>query len=73
LERPRYASLGDLAIDPLVIWELWKERNASIFQRRHLSPESLIAKIEEEVITWSLAGAKATEANQQIILNYGVA
>jgi hypothetical protein len=42
----------------LVAWELWKERNNRIFQRRHSTSESLISKIKEEARTWCLAGAK---------------
>ena len=45
------------ALTILVAWELWKERNARIFQRCHSASESLVVKIEE-VRTWCLAGAK---------------
>jgi len=45
------------ALTILVAWELWKERNARIYQRRHSASESLVVKIKEEVRT-SLAGAK---------------
>jgi len=49
-------AIGSLTI--LVTWELWKERNARIFQRHHSTAERLIAEIKEEARTWCLAGAK---------------
>ena len=42
----------------LVAWEIWKERNARIFDRRHNTTEALIGKIKEEARLWCAAGAK---------------
>jgi hypothetical protein len=42
----------------LVIWEIWKERNARVF-RKKLSPTFVILdKIKSEDRLWVLAGAK---------------
>ncbi|KAJ1266865.1 hypothetical protein BS78_07G012200, partial [Paspalum vaginatum] len=42
----------------LVVWQIWLERNARIFQRRGRSVPDLVAAIKEEVRLWGLAGAK---------------
>ncbi|KAF8711217.1 hypothetical protein HU200_029233 [Digitaria exilis] len=42
----------------LVMWEIWKERNGRVFQRRESSVPSLLGKIKNEVVAWRLAGAK---------------
>jgi hypothetical protein len=42
----------------LVAWEIWKERNARIFDRHHNTMEALIGKIKEEARLWCAAGAK---------------
>jgi len=42
----------------LVVWELWKERNARTFERREQSATTLLLEIKEEAIAWGLAGAK---------------
>ena len=40
----------------LTTWELWKERNARIFNRRFVSTQELAAKIKEEGKVWTIAG-----------------
>jgi hypothetical protein len=42
----------------LVIWEVWKERNDRVFNRRAAAPPSLLAKIKSEASAWMAAGAK---------------
>ena len=42
----------------LVIWELWKERNARVFRRREASTLTLMTNIKAEAAAWMLAGAK---------------
>ncbi|KAJ1298448.1 hypothetical protein BS78_01G454400, partial [Paspalum vaginatum] len=42
----------------LVVWQIWLERNARIFQRRERSATDLIASIKAEARLWGLAGAK---------------
>ena len=42
----------------LVAWEIWKERNARIFDRRLSTAEALITKIKDEARLWCAAGAK---------------
>jgi len=41
----------------LVIWEIWKERNARVFQQRESRVLSLFAKIKNEAAAWAQAGA----------------
>ena len=46
----------------LLIWEIWKERNARVF-RNTASPTTIItAKIKEEAHLWALAEAKHMSA-----------
>lgn len=42
----------------LIIWEIWKERNARTFDRRESSTTALLAKIRDEAAAWIVAGAK---------------
>lgn len=46
------------ALTMLVTWEMWKKRNARVFQHREISALSLFAKIKKEANDWSLAGEK---------------
>ncbi|WVZ79896.1 hypothetical protein U9M48_027421, partial [Paspalum notatum var. saurae] len=39
----------------LVVWQIWLERNARIFQRRERSAPDLIANIKAEARLWGLA------------------
>lgn len=41
--------------------EVWKERNAIIFQSKLTNPLDLVAKLKDEGRTWDLAGAKGLE------------
>jgi hypothetical protein len=43
----------------LVSWEIWKERNARVFQNHSVTSNMLVTKIKDEEATWCLAGAKA--------------
>jgi len=42
----------------LVVWEIWKERNARTFHRKEQSATNLLLKIKEEARAWGMAGAK---------------
>jgi hypothetical protein len=42
----------------IVTWELWKERNARIFNNVSIMPTIIFDKIKLEARTWVLAGAK---------------
>jgi len=42
----------------LVNWEIWKERNSRIFDRREVSTLTLLGKIKEEARMWGFAGAR---------------
>jgi hypothetical protein len=43
---------------PVITWEIWKERNARIFDRRESLTATLLANIRSEVSSWIVAGAK---------------
>ena len=49
---------GVKSIIILICWEIWKERNARIFDRLEAPSFMIIAKIKDEISTWSLGGAK---------------
>ena len=42
----------------LITWELWKERNARVFNNKFTMPSALLDKIKDEGKNWILAGAK---------------
>ena len=42
----------------LVNWEIWKERNTRIFNRRECSTALLLSKIKEEARAWGIVGAR---------------
>jgi hypothetical protein len=42
----------------LIIWELWKERNARVFSNKASMPLAVMQKIKDESKNWILAGAK---------------
>jgi len=42
----------------LVNWEIWKERNARIFDRCESSTIALLTKIKQEAWAWGIAGAR---------------
>ena len=41
----------------LVMWEVWKERNARVFRNTASPTTIIVAKIKEEAHLWALAGA----------------
>ncbi|KAF8697469.1 hypothetical protein HU200_036071 [Digitaria exilis] len=46
----------------LVTWEIWKERNGRVFQRKEHSTIALMATIKSEPEAWTRAGARHLEA-----------
>ena len=42
----------------LITWEIWKERNARVFNNKFIMPSLLVQKIKDEAGNWILAGAK---------------
>ena len=46
------------SITLLVIWEVWKERNARVFRRQEAPTLSLVASIKAEAATWTHTGEK---------------
>ena len=42
----------------VVVWTIWKERNARIFEQKETAMMQLIAKAKEEASMWATAGAK---------------
>ncbi|XP_073363459.1 uncharacterized protein [Aegilops tauschii subsp. strangulata] len=47
---------------PLVTWDIWKHRNACIFDLQQPSARHLFASIQDDVRTWASAGAKGLQA-----------
>ena len=43
----------------LIAWEIWKERNARVFNNTFSMPSTLIQKIKDEGKDWILAGDKS--------------
>jgi hypothetical protein len=42
----------------LVLWEVWLERNARVFNHHESSIPSILAKIKSEISVWVAAGAR---------------
>ena len=42
----------------LITWEIWKERNARVFNNKFVMPSILVQRIKDEAKNWILAGAK---------------
>ena len=42
----------------LITWEIWKERNARIFNNKYTTPSATFQRIKTESKNWILAGAK---------------
>jgi hypothetical protein len=42
----------------LVIWEIWRQRNARVFTNHETSAVGLLAKIKNEAAAWVSAGVK---------------
>ena len=42
----------------LISWELWNERNARIFRNTAVPVGVIVARIKEETLLWSIAGAR---------------
>ena len=42
----------------LITWEIWKERNARVFNNTFTMPSTLLQRIKSESSNWILAGAK---------------
>jgi hypothetical protein len=49
---------GTRSLTMLVMWEIWLERNARVFDRFESSVPTIVSKIKSEVTTWIVAGAK---------------
>jgi hypothetical protein len=57
-EAPDINRHGTRSLLLLVIWEIWLERNARVFNRVESSALTVFTKIKSETSTWILAGAK---------------
>lgn len=55
---PSMARRGLRSIIMLVCWEIWKERNARIFEHKESATAQLLQKIKDEARVWVMAGAK---------------
>jgi hypothetical protein len=50
------------SITLLVLWEIWLERNARVFNRVESSVPTVLAKIKSETSAWIVARAKGLAA-----------
>jgi hypothetical protein len=53
---------GTRSLTLLVLWEIWLERNARVFNRVESSVPTVLAKIKSETLAWIVAGAKGLAA-----------
>ncbi|KAM0853990.1 hypothetical protein ACQ4PT_050734 [Festuca glaucescens] len=44
-------------VSNLVCWEIWKERNRRIFEKKELPMAAMIIRLKDEAAAWKLAGA----------------
>jgi len=42
----------------LISWEIWKERNARIFDRKEATSNNIFFKVGDDLGSWVLAGVK---------------
>jgi hypothetical protein len=42
----------------LITWEIWKERNARVFNNKASMPAALMQRIKDESKNWIMEGAK---------------
>jgi hypothetical protein len=61
-EAPDINRQGTRSLLLLVIWEIWLERNARVFNRVKSSALTVFAKVKSETTTWIVAGAKQLAA-----------
>ncbi|KAG2586402.1 hypothetical protein PVAP13_5NG037608, partial [Panicum virgatum] len=59
---PGIPKKGIRSLALLIMWIIWNERNARIFNRRESSFCSILGKIKEEVAAWIAAGARPLAA-----------
>ena len=52
--RKSYRSNFDSAC-MLMCWQVWKERNARVFEQRTRRPDQLVEAIKEEIMVWKEA------------------
>jgi hypothetical protein len=53
---PQRKALASLTL--LTVWEIWNERNASVFQKFFLPSFVILDKIKQEARLWVIAGVK---------------
>jgi hypothetical protein len=61
-EAPDINRYGTRSLLLLVLWEIWLERNARIFNRAESSVLTIFAKVKSEASSWIVAGAKQLAA-----------
>ena len=49
---------GVCSLIMLISWEIWKERNARIFDRKEATSDNVFFKVRDDLGSWVLAGAK---------------
>jgi hypothetical protein len=58
VEGPSPHRKGLLSLALLVVWEIWKERNARVFRNKLSSSVVIFELIKAEARLWILVGAK---------------
>lgn len=59
--KPEMPNRTARTITMLLTWEIWKERNARIFDNKELPAQALLGNIKIEANTWMRVGAKPLE------------
>uniref|UniRef100_K4A0N2 Uncharacterized protein n=1 Tax=Setaria italica TaxID=4555 RepID=K4A0N2_SETIT len=57
-QQPKERRKGLDTLFMLVIWSLWKEHNAGVFNQCSSSTQELLQRIKQESEHWVLAGAR---------------
>jgi hypothetical protein len=55
-------SAGTRSMVMLTAWDIWKERNARVFNKVSRSPNQVFRSIQEEARVWVRAGNRAVES-----------
>jgi hypothetical protein len=54
---------GAASLFMVVEWEIWKERNARVFERHPTHNSFILDRIKTEVQLWTAAGARITPSS----------
>uniref|UniRef100_J3M7K7 Histone H2A/H2B/H3 domain-containing protein n=1 Tax=Oryza brachyantha TaxID=4533 RepID=J3M7K7_ORYBR len=60
--QPKDLKGGTKTIITLISWEIWKERNNRVFNRKEATVRELVSRILDKITSWSTCGAKKLSA-----------